>query len=461
MNKLILSAGLILSTLSLKAQETLYYFAKPVNVCDNGQITGLSKKITLKRDGGNATIQLTSIDCNKSIETMSLGKVEGKGDAFFSKKDKQGVIVENETLYYVVEKDGKYNIVVGAHTDKKTAKTIDASAGQSTYEASLNKFSSMIGSKESEAANAAKMAKVVALNDAKYSDKYGVSGMYFFSDLIGYGKSTSGSRGGPKDYEHYAKGANLEFKESDNEKYKSTLFVHYGDGKKIEGYMNNTNEVREGKMTVMDANFEFGQTELPFRYATMIEKDLFLIRAEGYDYYAQEGSGLDCSQIVSWKDGKTNVFLMGKNKQRIDELKNDPDQLIKVIQESITKSCNARRNAEKQALPRQGMVSSSIKSKATQAAKDLAAQYKWKSRIVQYCYITGKEWSTLRNRNTGVITGREIAGVMVTKTPDGLCEFSNIIIGQRYDGSNYGNTYIGGATGIRIPTDCSGSTKYK
>jgi len=97
---------------------------------------------------------------------------------------------------------------------------------------------------------------------------------------------------------------------------------------------------------------------------------------------------------------------------------------------------------ENRKLPNEGLIYSD-KQELHDAAQAWASAWGWKETIVN-SYLTQNDWSITRNRLTGVITGKIIAGVIVMKHPDGRCRYQVVNYRKDYDGSSYINLHVTG-----------------
>jgi len=104
-------------------------------------------------------------------------------------------------------------------------------------------------------------------------------------------------------------------------------------------------------------------------------------------------------------------------------------------------------------LPAKGMDDSNLDQSVLTAAQDWANSYSWKEQL-EYVYITSRDWSILRNKLTGVQTGRRIQGVITMKRDDGLCSYQQAIFEQAYNGSGYQTTVMTGVVPGQNKLDC-------
>ena len=105
-------------------------------------------------------------------------------------------------------------------------------------------------------------------------------------------------------------------------------------------------------------------------------------------------------------------------------------------------------------LPAKGMVDSDLDQSALAAAQAWANSYSWKEQL-EYVYITSRDWSILRNKLTGIQTGRRIQGVITMKRDDGLCSYQQAIFEQAYNGTGYQTTVMTGVVPGQNKLDCS------
>ena len=104
-------------------------------------------------------------------------------------------------------------------------------------------------------------------------------------------------------------------------------------------------------------------------------------------------------------------------------------------------------------LPARGLEDDDLDQSALTAAQDWANSYSWKEQL-EYVYITSRDWSILRNKLTGVQTGRRIQGVITMKRNDGLCSYQQAIFEQAYNGSDYQTTVMTGVVPGQNKLDC-------
>jgi len=116
----------------------------------------------------------------------------------------------------------------------------------------------------------------------------------------------------------------------------------------------------------------------------------------------------------------------------------------------------AREDLERTAnnvLPAKGMKNDDLDQSALTAAKVWANSYSWKEQL-EYVYITSRDWSILRNKLTGIQTGRRIQGVITMKRDDGLCSYQQAIFEQTYNDTGYQATVMTGIVPGQNKLDC-------
>lgn len=117
----------------------------------------------------------------------------------------------------------------------------------------------------------------------------------------------------------------------------------------------------------------------------------------------------------------------------------------------------AREDLERTAsntLPVKGLDDTDLNNSALIAAKAWASRYGWKEQL-QYVYIASRDWSILRNKLTGIQTGRRIQGVITMKRDDGLCSYQQAIFEQAYNGTDYQTTVMTGVVPGQNKLECS------
>lgn len=458
MKKILVTTFLITSFFGL-TQEKTYYFDKAVQVGCSGAnpLTDMTKKIKVNLDASNKTavFSIASLNCSKDYEGINLGKFED-ADVYFSTTKKSGVILEgDETLYLFGEKDGSYQIVKGAHTDKKTAKGLEVDAAQEKYAPSFSKIDGLVTEAKKDAELAEINERTLPIPEDKYSDEYGVSGIYYLSDSwqLGHG-----------DKSKYVQAVNFEFVPEETK-----INIHLTENHAPEAYFHPMfrRKFKEGIGDPFNTYFE-GEFYYDFQLFSNtsfypLEKGVYIVFKSGYSSF---GNSLDCTKpyINEKKDenGNLKFFLIAKDKNRMKELLDNPDEIIRLGKESQIRVCQTFNSikASDNPMPPEGMKDPKLKADIDKVVKAYAAQTGWPQTIL-YSYIKGSEWTTLRHKISGEITGRSIRVMAIMKTEGGSCQYEEVEVGQNYDGVKYGKTFFKGNTQLITPVDCKEALKYQ
>lgn len=153
---------------------------------------------------------------------------------------------------------------------------------------------------------------------------------------------------------------------------------------------------------------------------------------------------------------KTAVRKLTQDKaaqNKIDAVMKNHAQKAKAAVDARYAREDQQRTANNQ-LPAQGMKDATLNKDALIAAKAWASSYRWKEKL-QSVYMTSRDWSILRNKLTGLQTGRQIYGVITMKRPDGLCSYQPAVFEQAYNGSGYQKTVMTGVVPGQNKLDCS------
>lgn len=461
MKKNLIALGIVaLSTTQLNAQT--YTLSKGVTVgCANANpITDVSKKIDLAIDGSNATFTLSSLNCQKQYKGTAL-KLENEAKAYIDTKENKAVILtKDDRIALVVQNSGNYVVVVGGHLDKKSAKLVNTEDLNAELKASLSKFPSLLEEAKKEAERAEMQTKMLPIPSGNYSDKYGIGGLYYFSEPAAV---ITGPNNGK-----FAQAVLLQFDEND----KFTLKA-YLDDKSYDKYFFETpkmfNAFKEGRVNPILTHTADNMNQIQFLRSglTRLEEGVYLVNYRGW--FTTKGT--TCSDVSfkednlranEIKNGASKYILLGKDKTRIDYLLSHTDEL-EILAENATisrcKFADALRAEAKPMPAASSMNTGQLATEATTLTKEFA-KGRW-AQEVQYAFISGNEWVTLRNPITGIITGRIVSAVAVMKEEDGSCRWEEISIRQNYDGANYGKSYFGGETAFIVPVDCATAMKYK
>lgn len=452
MKKKLIALGIVaLSTMQLNAQT--YTLSKGVTVgCANANpITDVSKKIDLAIDGSNATFTLSSLNCQKQYKGTAL-KLENEAKAYIDTKENKAVIItKDDRIALVVQNSGNYEVVVGGHLDKKSAKLVNTEDLNAELKASLSKFPSLLEEAKKEAERAEMQAKMLPIPSGDYSDKYGVGGLYYFSEPV----KIEGDK--------YVSAVQLEFSIEKRE-----VYAHYAEGKKwliriFDGDISKAlKEEKASTVPSFEFDFIYGSDLISRKRMYLVENGLYYVESFGY-----ANSSTDCSNPKYWpaEDGKggrySKIFFIGKDKARVEELANDFETAKQAVMTAFVSNCEYSKSlyAKNNPMPTPGMNDVNLQKEVTRATK-LYTDAHW-SQTVEYVYIKSSDWIINRNKVSGVIVSRSLTCVAVMKTKSGACQWEEVVLRENYDGANYGPVYYYGNSQRIYPVDCTESNKYK
>lgn len=280
------------------------------------------------------------------------------------------------------------------------------------------------------------------LPTTEYTDKYGISGIYYFSrPIIFEGKEVSA--------------VNIEYIVD-----RFGAYIHYDvdneDKEKLP--ILNTNQASRkyndqcGVYFQDDSGHVFGGELLP------VETGLFLSLWGGSRVYIKDYR--DNPSLV-YEDPNNKILILGKDKNLVTELANDVEKLKAVAEKG---AYNRRASADcstagKYPFPAPGMKDAKLNTEALAAVKAHAKTAGW-SQTIEYVYAKSKDWNIVRN-SSGAIVRRTIRMIAVMKNPTGTCQWEEVKVKQEYNGSDYGKTIFDGNTRIIAPVDCKEAMKYK
>ncbi|MFY7990529.1 MAG: hypothetical protein ACOVO3_07340 [Fluviicola sp.] len=457
MKKLTLFLGGLILSATMYAQTIEFTLNKALTVgCGSANpLTDMTKKVDVVLEGNKGTLTYASINCKKTIEGVNMGVVNAstQGTAFFDEDEKKGFIVEkNEKVVLFTQKDGKYVAFGAGHIDKKLAKTLNPESDQEAYTEFFGNIDKLLAKAKKTAADEKKIANTYHAPEGNYSDKYGVSGKYYMSevsDIIVYGMR----EGDPK----YADEVQLELDMNE-----AVLNIHYGQNQVDKAFFLTQDVIKafkDGSLSKIYRMRNDHNNHLDaFKGCDMrlLEDGVWLL--ERYSYFTNR---LDCSEpsFQSKEDGR--YIIIGKNKDRVMELAKDFEKMKALAEKAVIADCemlNAMEAARKP-MPEPGMKDPKLNAEITAVVKAKAAQAGWPQTVV-YVYPKSTEWYTIRNKASGIITGRSIRAIVVMKTTGGKCQWEEVSIAQNFDGANYGKSYFNGNTAIIVPVDCVAAMKY-
>ncbi len=448
-------------TLTTQAQQFTLSKGVVVGCSGANSLTDLSKNVTVTIEDGKGTMVLKSMNCSKTIEAMSMGVINSStnGTGYYNTKDGKGFIIENGNKLIVFSgKDGKYEVTGVGHTDKKQAKTLDATVEQNNYASSFGNFEILLKNAKEEAEKAKMQAKMLPIPTGDYSDKYGIGGLYYFSEpleIISSGNYRN----------KFVTAVQLEFSREDMQ-----LYAHFAEGDNNKMILrifdqDYSKSVKDDKASTIPS-FEFDNMsdckELRGKRMYLVENGLYFVTVFG-----TATSSLDCSkpEYYPTKDRDGNpiekIFFIGKDKARVKEMASNYETALQTILTAYVSNCEYSNSlyGANNPMPVMGMKDATLQKKATEATK-LHTDAHW-SQTVEYVYIKNTEWVINRNKFTGEIISRSITGIAVMKTKGGACQWEEIVLRENYDGASYGSIYYFGNSQRIYPVDCATAMKYK
>ena len=457
MKKLILFLGGVIFSFGLFAQSTEFTLNKALTVgCGSANpLTDMTKKVDVAIEGNKGSLTYASINCKKTIEGIYLGVVNQstQGKAYLDEREKKGFILENnDKVILFSQKDGKYVAFGAGHTDKKLAKSLNPDNDQAAYSEFFANIDNVLANAKKNAENEKKIANTYHAPEGNYSDKYGVSGKYYISEsseIIVYGSRSGDTK--------YADEVQLELDVNE-----AVLKIHYGNNEIDKAYFLTQDIIKafkEGSLSKIYRLRNDHNNHLDaFKGCDMrlLEEGVWLL--ERHSYF---NNRLDCTEPAFQNKDNGHYIILGKNKERVKELANDFEKMKVLAEKSVISDCeqlNAMEAARKP-MPEPGMNDTKLNAEITAVVKAKAAQSGWPQTVV-YVYPKSTEWFTIRNKATGIITGRSIRAIVVMKTSGGKCQWEEVSIAQNFDGTNYGKSYFNGNTAIIVPVDCVAAMKY-
>lgn len=100
-----------------------------------------------------------------------------------------------------------------------------------------------------------------------------------------------------------------------------------------------------------------------------------------------------------------------------------------------------------------GMRNANLEASLLKAARNMATNGSWKEKF-RAVKISSSDWTILRNKLTGIITGRCISAYCLAKWPDGRCTVQEFTFKQEYTGSGYSRILKRYSTGSQKTIDC-------
>ena len=457
MKNLLLYLSLITSSIAFSQEKKEFTLNQALEVGCTSGVTDAGKKISVETSANGAKFTHANMSCSKSYD----GKLKidfGSGAVgYLDLKAKKGIVLDGSVVSFFIDQGGKYKVAVCGHEDKKQAKSLSTEEYQKKYTAQFSKFDELIANAQ-EAEKKAKMeANMLPVPSGNYTDKHGISGLYYFSEPSEVFLS---------EYKEHIYINSIQLELVEGAGVDPLLKAHYRDGSHDKFYIFNdvADRMRKGQEVKL---FDFTGDNMNLTKAfkgtdlQMIEEGVWIVHC-----YGSMTGRLDCSiaEYYPKKDKGGNeikkFFIIGKDKARVEELSKDYNKSLELASAKRVERCeylNAL-EAAKKPMPAPGMKNAALLSEITTVTKLGTAHWPQK---MEYCYIKGSDWVTIKNKYSGLITGRILSVIVVMKTDGGKCQWEEVSVAQDFDGANYGKTYYRGNTQIIVPVDCATAMKYK
>ncbi|MCB9223609.1 MAG: hypothetical protein R2780_04415 [Crocinitomicaceae bacterium] len=444
--------------MTFTANAQTYTLSKGLTVgCSGGNpLTDITKKIDIVKDDKGTRIKYASLNCSREYSCIQINLANGS-NAFWNTNDKIGVIItSDDRMGLFTFKDGKYEIQVGGHLDKKQAKEVTSESMNAEFQSVLSNFDDLIKKGIEEAKRAEMLANILPTPELSLTDEWGLSGLYYMSELSGFNTYSNSDEAHGK----YTQAVYMYLDKEDKYIYKA----YYSQTGYDKFYFDGTRAFKAFKEGGLKPVYRFKGDNmnkiLLFKdiSITYLEEGLYLVNKGGW-YRTSNG----CTDVV-WAGNKTEgeYILLGKNKERIEQLMSNPDEIKKLSIENIRAECaqsDALEAAEKP-MPTPSSMNTPQLSKDATAVTLKWAQARWAQEL-QYVFVHGKDWNIHRHQVTGVILARGIWCIAIMKEKDGTCKWEEVYVKQDYDGAKYGATYFSNETTVIVPVDCATAMKYK
>lgn len=100
------------------------------------------------------------------------------------------------------------------------------------------------------------------------------------------------------------------------------------------------------------------------------------------------------------------------------------------------------------------MRDESLSTEFAQTVRAHAASERWTEEFRAF-QILSSDWDILRNRRTGIVTGRRLMGVGMSKFPDGHCQAQAFFVQQAHDGSDFVSNLRFGGVSSNVAVPCA------
>lgn len=454
LSKKIFLICLLFSTSFIKSQniDTKYVLAKAIGAgCGSGNILlERSKKVHLKGDDEKATLSIKSLACTNTVNMLRLPVNNDDENAVFLYPEKAIVVVvykDNSIAIVGKEKPGSYIIVSVGAENKKAAKALSSKIGQS-YNGDFSKKRLAKLFAEQEAMAEAKAAKenLVDFPDKGFKDNKGIGGLYHLSRPIKVASNPS----------KYTNKLQVEFLPNDQD----NIMMYAPLSHERKGLC-------QSKKYQVEKNILSWHFKSPYFKDGIVDTELTILIEPGVLFIGTIFTSLyeEKGQINQEKLNAevSKHFVMSKDKNRLNELINNPSELSKLYLNFWAKKQGSREENQMKAnpLPPENTAMRSYRAKALTAMRARAKKDRWKATI-EAAYVEENTWRIITHNLTGRILYRQIGCIMIEKK-DGKCKWRRFSVKQEYNGSGYNKTLIANnySTGYYYAIDCNKASKYK
>lgn len=144
-------------------------------------------------------------------------------------------------------------------------------------------------------------------------------------------------------------------------------------------------------------------------------------------------------------------FILGKDKERIDELVANKAEYEKLVEQAVRARCEAVNNASAKPLPDAGKLDASENEDVNTIIRKWAIQKRW-PQAVNSAFAISNDWEIVRGSKGQIL--RRTMQCVVIMDQNGSCSWKQFVVHQDYDGSKYGQSYVFGEHPGQYKTDC-------
>jgi hypothetical protein len=434
MKKILIS--LIISTAGLVCNsnaQKMYFSEKKVLKCEgvNNKMFDVSK-VKIKVTPTDLTLNYNAAICpfteNFKKYDLNIGVDNYLSDTNFAVKDESGIWLifkvlgnDNNSNNF---KDVTYNYCIGS---------------EENFYATMDK--AIITKHEQNIKKILTEKYLAKLPNTEFTDQFGVSGLYYLSR--------------PSNGDKIVTAVKFDFNVE-----ASKLKVYFDESKppvESDLYFNNAKDMKYFSFRGGDGN----DNDVLNCAIYPIEKDLFLMKSSRVTWRVDYEN---CSEI-NFEDPNNTCYIIGKNKERIEQIASDKDLFQKLRNQALENFCIASNQetayeyASKYPFPEPGMRDANVVAAATQGIKQHAVVAKWDEKI-EYCYIKSSEWTVYTDKYTGQNLYRTLRLIAVM-SDDKKCKWEEFSVKQVYNAGSWGKTTFNGNTRLIIPIDCTEAMKHK